>query len=76
MQAAAPVSASERHAFLAELADELQHYQTIGPGLVHRLAAMLQKRHVVEARSMASSSAELRHQEHARRRLVRPAHDG
>jgi hypothetical protein len=32
----------------------------IGEGLVHRLAAQLQRQHVVEARSMAGSDSELR----------------
>jgi hypothetical protein len=75
MAAAAPIAASERQQFLSELAAELERHPVIGPGLLHRLAAQLQRRHAVEARSMAASGAEPRHLEHQRRRLIRPAHE-
>jgi hypothetical protein len=74
--AAAPIAASERGQFLAELAAELQRHAVIGEGTVHRACAELQRRHTVEARSVAGSDAELRAREHERRRLTRGAHDG
>jgi hypothetical protein len=52
-QAAAPVTPSERNQFLAELAAELVRYPVLGPGLVHRCAAELQGKHLVEARAVA-----------------------
>jgi hypothetical protein len=52
-RAVAPVTASERPQFLAELADALQAYPVIGEGLLFRLAAELQRKHAVEARSAA-----------------------
>jgi hypothetical protein len=52
-QAAAPVSAIERDQFLTELATELARYPALGPGVVHRCAAELQRRFTVEARSTA-----------------------
>jgi hypothetical protein len=54
-RAVAPVTASERPQFLAELADALQAYPVIGEGLLHRLAAELQRKHAVEARATAVS---------------------
>jgi hypothetical protein len=41
-------------------ADELERHSVVGPGLVHRLAADLQKRFGVEAHSETSHSAEPR----------------
>jgi hypothetical protein len=52
-QAAAPIAPAERDRFLAELAAELERHPVIGPGLVHRAAAELQRRFTVEARSAA-----------------------
>jgi hypothetical protein len=52
-QAAAPVSECERTQFLTELAAELGRYPVLGPGVVHRCAAELQRRFTVEARAMA-----------------------
>jgi hypothetical protein len=69
--AAAPIAPAERAQFLQELAAELERHPEIGPGLVHRAAAQLQKKYTVEARSAAGSFAELRHLEHERRRLTR-----
>jgi hypothetical protein len=54
MQAAAPVTSSERAQFLAELKVELERHAVIGPGLVHRTVAMLQRKYTVEARAAAA----------------------
>ncbi|MBV8444094.1 MAG: hypothetical protein JO312_26645 [Hyphomicrobiales bacterium] len=50
MQAAAPIVAAERPAFLEAMAVELIKHPEIGEGLVHRCAADLQRRFTVEAR--------------------------
>ena len=41
----------QRDAFLQALAEELEKHPVVGPGLVHRLAADLQRRFGVEAHS-------------------------
>ena len=41
--AAAPIHPSQRDAFLKALAVELERHPVVGPGLVHRVAAELQK---------------------------------
>jgi hypothetical protein len=41
--AAAPIHPLQRDAFFEALAKELERYLVIGPGLVHRCAAELQK---------------------------------
>jgi hypothetical protein len=51
--AAAPIAPSERPQFLAELAAELEHCPVLGPGVVHRCTSALQRKHMVEAKSMA-----------------------
>jgi hypothetical protein len=51
--AAAPVALRERGQFLQELVAELERCPTLGPGVVHRAAAELQRRFAVEARSTA-----------------------
>jgi hypothetical protein len=53
--AAAPVHPSQRGDFLQALAVELERQPAIGPGVVHRLAADVQRRYVVEARAEAGS---------------------
>jgi hypothetical protein len=53
--AAAPIHPLQRDAFLKALADELGRHPVVGPGLVHRLAADLQRRYVVEAQRETSS---------------------
>jgi hypothetical protein len=73
-QAVAPIAASERAQFLSELAAELGKHAVIGEGTVHRACAELQRRHTVEARSVAGGDAELRAREHERRRLTKSAH--
>jgi hypothetical protein len=57
--AAAPVHPLHRSAFLQALAKELEGHSVIGPGVVHRCAAALQKTFVVAAHS--ETSAEPRH---------------
>jgi hypothetical protein len=49
--AAAPVHRLQRDAFLQALAEELEKHPVVGPGLVHRLAADLQRRFGVEGHS-------------------------
>ena len=51
--AAAPIRPLERGAFLQALAKELEQHPVVGPGLVHRLAADLQRRFSVEAQRVA-----------------------
>jgi hypothetical protein len=50
-QAAAPIHPLQRGAFLKALAVELERHPVIGPGLVHRCAAELQKTFGVTAHS-------------------------
>jgi hypothetical protein len=49
--AATPIHPLQRDAYLKALAAELEKQPAIGPGVVHRCAAALQKTFVVEARS-------------------------
>jgi hypothetical protein len=51
MQAAAPIHPQQRDAFLKALAVELERHPVIGPGLVHRCAADLQRTFGVVAHS-------------------------
>jgi hypothetical protein len=71
LEAALPITPSQRNEFLAELATELARAPELGPGVLHRAAAVLQRKFVVEARSTAGSFGELRHLERERKRLVR-----
>jgi hypothetical protein len=57
MQAAAPILPGERDAFLRALAAELERHPVVGLGLVHRCAAELQRKFVVQARTEADSVA-------------------
>ena len=59
--AAAPIHPLQRGAFLEALAKELERHPVVGPGLVHRCAADLQKTFVVAAHDEASHSTEPRH---------------
>jgi hypothetical protein len=59
--AAAPIHPLQRDAFLKALAVELERHPVVGPGVVHRAAADLQKTCVVAAHSETSHSAEPRH---------------
>ena len=61
MQAAWPIHQQERDDFLRALAAELKRRPTIGPGLVHRLCAELQRKYVVTARAEAATAAAPRH---------------
>jgi hypothetical protein len=47
--AAAPIHPMQRDAFLKALAAELERHPVVGPGVVHRAAAALQKTFVVAA---------------------------
>ena len=47
--AAAPIHPLQRDAFLKALAVELEKHPAIGPGVVHRCVAALQRTFVVEA---------------------------
>ena len=51
MQAAAPIHPQQRDAFLKALVVELERHPVIGPGLVHRCAADLQRTFGVVAHS-------------------------
>ena len=53
MQAAGPIDPADRVLFLLALAEELARHPVRGVGLFHRLAADLQRRFVVQARSDA-----------------------
>jgi hypothetical protein len=59
--AAAPIHPLQRGAFLEALAEELERHPVVGPGVVHRCAAELQKRYSVTAHSETQRSAEPRH---------------
>ena len=59
--AAAPIHPLQRGAFLQALAVELERHPVVGPGVVDRCAAALQKTFVVAAHSETSRSAEPRH---------------
>jgi hypothetical protein len=59
--AAAPIHPLQRGAFLQALAAELERHPVVGPGVVHRCAAALQKTFVVAAHSETSRSAEPHH---------------
>jgi hypothetical protein len=59
--AAAPIHPLQRGAFLEALAKELEQHPVVGPGLVHRLAAELQRRYLVEAQRETSHFAEPQH---------------
>jgi hypothetical protein len=54
--AAAPIHPLQRDAFLKALAVELERHPVVGPRLVHRLAADLQRRFGVEAHAETSHS--------------------
>jgi hypothetical protein len=49
MQAAGAIHPLQRSAFLQALAKELEGHSVLGPGVVHRCAAELQRRYTVEA---------------------------
>ena len=49
----------QRDAFLKALAEELERHPVVGPGLVHRCAADLQRRFVVEAHSETRRSRDI-----------------
>jgi hypothetical protein len=61
MAAAAPIHPAQRGAFLEALAKELERHPVIGPGVVHRCAADLQKTFVVAAHNETSHAVEPRH---------------
>jgi hypothetical protein len=61
MQVAAPIHPLQRGAFLKALAGELEQH-VVGPGLVHRLAADIQRRYVIAPERQASVAAEPREQ--------------
>jgi hypothetical protein len=52
--AAAPIHPMQRDAFLKALAVELERHPVVGPGVVHRAAAELQKTFVVAAHTERS----------------------
>jgi hypothetical protein len=56
--AAGPIHPLQRGAFLQALAVELEKYAVVGPGVVFRCAAELQKRFGVTAHSETSHTAE------------------
>jgi hypothetical protein len=61
--AAAPIHPQQRDAFLKALAVELECYPVVGPGVVHRVAAELQKTfavtgHIETAHAPAASEGE------------------
>jgi hypothetical protein len=59
--AAAPIHPLQRDAFLKALAEEIAKHAVVGPGVVHRCAADLQRRFTVEAHSELSHVVEPRH---------------
>jgi hypothetical protein len=67
--AAASIHPLHRGAFLQALAKELEQHPVVGPGLVHRLAADLQRRYVIAPECETSAAAEPR--EHLARQVWR-----
>jgi hypothetical protein len=55
--AAAPIHPMQRDAFLKALAAELERHPVVGPGVVFRAAAQLQKTFVVAAHSETGAHA-------------------
>jgi hypothetical protein len=51
---AAPVHPQQRDAFLKALAEELERYPVVGPGVVFRAAAQLQRQFTVATHSETS----------------------
>lgn len=58
--AAAPIHPRQRDAFLKALAEELERHPVVGPGVVHRCAADLQRRFGVEAQRVEPEPGSLR----------------
>jgi hypothetical protein len=50
MVAAKPLPPRDRAAFLADVASELANYAEIGPGVIGRVTARLQREHMVRPR--------------------------
>ena len=50
MQAAKPVPAPDRDAFLKDVAAELGQHEVVGPGLLHRVISEVQLRYIATAR--------------------------
>lgn len=72
--AAAPIHPLQRDAFLKALAVELERHPVVGPGLVHRVAAELQKTFGVVAHSetlLAPTQRARQAGRSARRQVVR-----
>ena len=46
MQAAKPVPALDRDAFLKDVAAELGQHEVVGPGLLHRVISEVQRRYI------------------------------
>jgi hypothetical protein len=57
--AAAPIHPNQRDAFLKALAEELEKYPVVGPGVVHRCAAEVQRRFVIAPTSPFAESRPL-----------------
>ena len=45
MEAAAPITVSDRDAFLKDVAAELGQHEMVGPGLLHRIISEVQRRY-------------------------------
>ena len=45
MQAAQPIAAADRDAFLKDIAVELGRHEVVGPGLLHRIISEVQQRY-------------------------------
>jgi hypothetical protein len=46
MEAAAPITVSDRDAFLKDVAAELGQHEVVGPGLLHRIISEVQRRYL------------------------------
>jgi hypothetical protein len=46
MQAAKPIVAPDRDAFLKDVAAELAQHEVVGPGLLHRIISEVQRRYI------------------------------
>ena len=45
MNACRPIAPHRRNAFMTDIASELSRYPELGPGVVHRACATVQKKH-------------------------------
>lgn len=60
MSAAAPIRPADRDQFLRDCASELSKFEVIGPGIIARVAAKVQREHMNPPRSGRPSEGKYR----------------